>query len=89
MAEAAAERFRADVGVSATGVAGPTEQEGKPVGLVYVGATYNGRTEVRQVRGYGDRASIRRIAANSALDLARRLLEEEDAGRLGETPEQV
>ena len=75
LAEAAAEKFGADVGVSATGVAGPTEQEGKPVGLVYVGATVNGRTEVRQVRGYGDRASIRRIAANSALDLARRLLE--------------
>ena len=75
LAEAAAERFGADVGVSATGVAGPTEQEGKPVGLVYVGATFNGRTEVRHVRGYGDRGSIRRIAANSALDLARRLLE--------------
>lgn len=76
LAEAAAERFKADVGVAATGVAGPTEQEGKPVGLIYVGATYKGRTEVRKVRGYGDRTSIRRIAANSALDLARRLVEE-------------
>jgi nicotinamide-nucleotide amidase len=76
LAEAAAERFKADVGVAATGVAGPSEQEGKPVGLIYVGATYKGRTEVREVRGYGDRTSIRRIAANSALDLARRLVEE-------------
>lgn len=76
LAEAAAKRFKADVGVSATGVAGPAKQEGKPVGLIYVGATYNGRTEVREVRGYGDRESIRRIAANSALDLARRLLED-------------
>ena len=77
LAEAAAKNFGADVGVSATGVAGPEKQEGKPVGLVYVGASYKGRTEVREVRGYGDRASIRRIAANSALDLARRLVEEE------------
>jgi nicotinamide-nucleotide amidase len=77
LAEAAAERFKADVGVSATGVAGPAEQEGKPPGLIYVGASYKGRTEARKVRGYGDRTSIRRIAANSALDLARRLVEEE------------
>jgi nicotinamide-nucleotide amidase len=77
LAEAAAERFHADVGISATGVAGPAKQEGKPVGLIYIGATYKGRTEVREVKGYGDRESIRRIAANSALDLARRLLERE------------
>ena len=76
LAEAAAKRFGADVGVSATGVAGPAEQEGKPVGLIYVAATYEGRTEVREVKGYGDRESIRRIAANSALDLARRLIED-------------
>ena len=76
LAEAAADRFGAEVGVSATGVAGPAEQEGKPVGLIYVGATYGGRTEVREVKGYGDRESIRRIAANAALDLARRLIED-------------
>lgn len=77
LAEAAVSRFKADVGVSATGVAGPAEQEGKPVGLIYVAASYKGRTEVREVRGYGDRESIRRIAANSALDLARRLVDDE------------
>ena len=45
LAEAAAEKFGADVGVAATGVAGPTEQEGKPVGTVYVAAI--GRREDR------------------------------------------
>lgn len=77
LAEAAAEAFKADLAISATGVAGPAEQEGKPPGLIYVGATYRGRTEARKVRGYGDRESIRRIAANSALDLGRRLIQDE------------
>ena len=76
LAEAAVDRFDADLGVSATGVAGPAEQEGKPPGLVYVGASYKGRTEARKVRGYGDRESVRRIAANAALDLGRRLVED-------------
>ena len=76
LAEAAAKAFQADLAVSATGVAGPAEQEGKPPGLIYVGATYKGRTEARKVRGYGDRESIRHIAANSALDLGRRLIQD-------------
>jgi len=66
--------FSADLGLSATGVAGPTEQEGKPVGTLFIGATFGGRTETRQVRGYGDRAHIRAIAVTSALDLGRRML---------------
>jgi nicotinamide-nucleotide amidase len=66
--------FAADLGISATGVAGPAEQEGKPVGTVYVGAAFAGRTEVRAVRGYGDRDNIRLIAMNAALELGRRIL---------------
>jgi nicotinamide-nucleotide amidase len=75
LATGAAKAFGADMGLSATGVAGPTEQDGKPVGTIYVGAHLGERTEARHVRGYGDRDSIRRIAVTSALDLARRLLE--------------
>ncbi len=74
LAEGAARRLHADLGISATGVAGPTEQEGKPVGTIYVGATFGGRTEVRQVRGYGDRKNVQQIAVTSALDLGRRIL---------------
>lgn len=74
LAEGAAQKFGADLGLSATGVAGPTEQEGKPVGTIYVGATFGGRTETRQVRGYGDRAHVMAIAVTSALDLGRRLI---------------
>ena len=74
LARAAAERFGADLGIAATGVAGPTEQEGKPVGTVFVAAHLQGRVEVRHVRGYGDRDNVRAIAVNAALDLARRML---------------
>ena len=74
LAEAAASKFHAAVGVAATGVAGPTEQEGKPVGTLYVAAHFDGGTEVRFIQGYGDRDNIRSVAANSALDLGRRMV---------------
>jgi competence/damage-inducible protein CinA-like protein len=77
LAEGAAKLYGADLAVSATGVAGPSEQEGKPVGTVFVGATFGGRTETRRVRGYGDRENIRTIAMNAALELGRRLLTRE------------
>ncbi|MDP9225360.1 MAG: competence/damage-inducible protein A [Actinomycetota bacterium] len=74
LAEAARARFGADLGLSATGVAGPSEDDGKPVGTVFVGAAFGDRTEVRPVRGYGDRDNIRMLAATAALDLGRRVL---------------
>ncbi len=76
LARAAAARFGADLGLGATGVAGPSEQEGKPVGTIYVAAAFGGRTEVRHVTGYGDRRHIRALAVTSCIDLGRRLLEE-------------
>jgi nicotinamide-nucleotide amidase len=75
LAEGAAQMLGADLGVSATGVAGPAEQDGQPVGTIFVGATFGGRTEVRRVAGYGDRDNIRRIAVTAALDLGRRLIQ--------------
>ena len=74
MAEGAARRFGADVGLSTTGVAGPAEQEGKPPGTIFVGAFVSGRVEARRVQGYGNRSNMRVIALNSALDLARRMI---------------
>ena len=77
LAEGTAQRLGADLGVSATGVAGPAEQDGQPVGTIFVGATFGGRTEVRHVKGYGDRDNIRRITVTAALDLGRRLVQSE------------
>lgn len=74
LAEAAAKRFDADVGVATTGVAGPAKQEGKEPGTIFVGAYVDGRSEARFVQGYGNRSNMRAIAGNSALDLARRMI---------------
>lgn len=74
LAEGAAQKFSADLAISATGVAGPAEQEGKPVGTIFIGATFGGRTEVRHLQGYGDRTNIQAIAVTSALDLGRRII---------------
>jgi nicotinamide-nucleotide amidase len=61
----------ADVGVATTGVAGPTEQDGKPVGLVYVGICFaDGSVRVTESRFDGDREAVRRQAVEEALRLA-------------------
>ena len=78
LAEGAARLFGAAVGLAATGVAGPAEQDGMPIGTIYVGACLDGKTEVRHVRGYGDRSNIRAMAVTAAIDLGRRLVQDED-----------
>ena len=75
LAEGAAGALEADLAVSATGVAGPEAHGGHPVGTIFVAAAFGGRTEVRRIRGYGDRSNIRALAVTAALDLARRALE--------------
>jgi nicotinamide-nucleotide amidase len=74
MALGAARVANAALGLSTTGVAGPAEQEGKPPGTIFIGAAYRDKVEVREVRGYGDRDHVRKWAANSVLDLGRRVL---------------
>jgi nicotinamide-nucleotide amidase len=75
MAEGAARLFGADLGLATTGVAGPAEQGGRPVGTIFVAASWRGATEVRHVRGYGDRDSMRGVAVTSALDLGRLIVQ--------------
>ncbi|HVA74333.1 MAG TPA: competence/damage-inducible protein A [Acidimicrobiales bacterium] len=74
MAAGTAAAFGADVGVSLTGVAGPTEQDGQPVGTVWIGIHEPSGTDARLLRLAGGRDQIRQIAAISALDLLRRRL---------------
>ena len=74
LAEGAAKKLGADLGLATTGVAGPASQEGKEPGTIFVGAYFDGRSEARFVRGYGNRSNVRVIAVNSALDLARRMI---------------
>ena len=74
MAEGAAKVLGADVGLSVTGVAGPAEQDGMPVGTVFFGLHLDGSTEVSHHRMPGDRERIRQFATISMLDLLRRRL---------------
>ncbi|HXW82068.1 MAG TPA: CinA family nicotinamide mononucleotide deamidase-related protein [Acidimicrobiales bacterium] len=72
--------LNADIGLSLTGVAGPTEQDGQPVGTVFVGLagavanSHDGRAEVAQLALRGERRVIRERAGTYALDLLRRRL---------------
>ncbi len=74
MAAGAARLLGADVGLAVTGVAGPTEQDGQPVGTVWLGLALDGATSATLVRLPGDRERIRQFAAISLLDLLRHRL---------------
>lgn len=74
MAEGSRKVLGSDVALSVTGVAGPAEQEGQPVGTVFLGLALRGETEVVKLQLPGDRDSVRQYAAISLLDLLRRRL---------------
>lgn len=62
--------FGASIGLSTTGVAGPTEQDGKPVGLVYVGYCASSRPTAEELHLEGDREAIRAQTVLRALSRA-------------------
>jgi nicotinamide-nucleotide amidase len=77
MAAGAAVLLEADVGLATTGVAGPAEQDGEPVGTVFIGLVIgDGKPESVRLHLPGDRRRIREFASISALDLLRRRLQE-------------
>ncbi len=71
MAHGVRERLGADIGLSLTGVAGPDEQDGQPVGTLFVGIVGPGFGEVRQLRIPGQRDQMRQFAVITALGLLR------------------
>jgi nicotinamide-nucleotide amidase len=80
MAEGAQRVLGADIGLAVTGVAGPDEQEGQPVGTVFVGLAFPGDDVAGAgFRLPGDRERVRQFSAISALDLLRRRLGEHQA----------
>ena len=74
MAEGVRGLLGTDVGLATTGVAGPKEQDGQPVGTVFIGLAMGDRTEAKEVRLPGDPDRVRQYAVISALDLLRRRL---------------
>ncbi|TWS20186.1 CinA family protein [Tsukamurella asaccharolytica] len=76
LADGARTRCGADWGVGLTGVAGPTEQDGVPVGTVHLGLSGSSGTSVTTLHLDGDRAEVRRAAVDAALrELAARVSE--------------
>ena len=71
MAEAVRPQAEADVGIGVTGVAGPEEQEGKPVGTVHIAVSTGDRISDTSQRFSGGRAQIKQLAAITALNLLR------------------
>jgi nicotinamide-nucleotide amidase len=77
MAAGARERLGADVAVAVTGIAGPGGgSDAKPVGLVFLHAEGPAGSRDADFVFPGDRGSVRRRAAVTALHLLRRLLEQ-------------
>lgn len=65
----------AAIGVSVTGEAGPVAAENHPVGTVFIALADKKRTWVEELHLEGDRAAIRRQAAERVLSLLCRYLE--------------
>ncbi|ARC83378.1 hypothetical protein U732_2292 [Clostridium argentinense CDC 2741] len=65
----------ADIGISITGIAGPSGgTEEKPIGLVYIGLSIKGEIIIKKLNLAGNRQKIRERATNIALNLLRREL---------------
>jgi len=76
MAEGARRVLGADVAIAATGVAGPTEQDGVAVGTVFFALAMPGQpTEVVSTRLPGDRERLRQFSTISLLNLLRQRLD--------------
>jgi nicotinamide-nucleotide amidase len=74
MARGAARVLEADVAMALTGVAGPTEQDGMPVGTLCVAIVSPDGELARTFRLPGQRQQMRQFSVINALDLLRRTL---------------
>jgi nicotinamide-nucleotide amidase len=74
MAAGAARVLGADVGLALTGVAGPDEQEGQPVGTLHVGLSISGTVSTATFRLPGQREQMRQFSVINSLDVLRKAL---------------
>ena len=77
MALGAARSADANVALATTGIAGPDGGTmEKPVGLVYIACNVNGDITVERHLFAGERAQVRELAVEKALQLAKRMLKD-------------
>ena len=70
MATGALQNSQADLAIGITGIAGPaSDNTEKPVGLVYIGLSYNKITQVKKYNMTGDRHTIRISTVFAALEI--------------------
>lgn len=69
MAQGVRQVLGATYGLATTGVAGPKEQDGQPVGRAFVAVAGPGGGHVRQLDLSGDRSAVREGCLRSVLDL--------------------
>jgi nicotinamide-nucleotide amidase len=74
MAVGARRLLSADVALGLTGVAGPAEQDGMPVGTLCIGLALGEEVTATTVRLPGQRLQMRQLSVISSLDLLRRRL---------------
>ena len=74
MAEGARAKTGSTYALSVTGEAGPESSSGAPPGTVFLGIAGPGLLEARRISAPGDRARVRSLAAQLALDFLRRRL---------------
>ncbi|SIO15655.1 CinA family protein [Agromyces cerinus] len=61
----------AELGIATTGVAGPTDQDGRPVGTVFVGLAFDGGVEAIELPLLqGTRVEIRAATVQAAIEAA-------------------
>ena len=70
MAEGIKKKSNVDIGISTTGIAGPTGgTKGKPVGLVYIGLSTKDDTKVKKFQFSGNRLENKESTCNAALQM--------------------
>ncbi len=74
MAVGAQRLLNSHVALALTGVAGPDEQDGMPVGTLCVGIAIGAEVHTRTLRMQGARDQMRQMSVISAMDLLRRAL---------------
>jgi PncC family amidohydrolase len=70
MAEGVRKKYRVDIGLSTTGIAGPTGgTKEKPVGLVFIGISLEDKFYVKKFIFEGDRLRNKELSCNAALNM--------------------
>ena len=73
MAIGVQEKFSTNIGISTTGIAGPTGGTiTKPIGLVFIGLAYNGYSKAYKFNFRLDRISNKMITVQAALNILRK-----------------